>query len=436
MAFDFKPKRPAFDFKPRQQADNGISPQRDIEIYVGIDFGTTFSKVSFQVGDKEGTTKYSIRFARNGREEDYCLPSVLGYDQKERCLVFNQHPEQKDGLTPVRYFKYSMIEKGVPRDIADLEEGGAVNDPQRICSAFYLGHLLRIVKKTILDHDAVKGRYRSIRWYVNMGVPISDFTAKPKPIYDEALNVAWQLSELDNLDKSCQIDFLDKFYNRWVSHLTWSDRLNTVPELYAEIIMFLQAKTTGSGFYGVIDIGGGTVDLAIFKKRIDLYKQEPEIYCVSQDVCPLGYEMYTRFLERGNADRRLGTSYAECLEKARNNHRREMSRLFGEKRRVQHFYMGGARNVPFYHNIINATDGRYVDAWIGYPGCEEKSILNFMKGMFNLEVSDNPRLVISQMLAQPFEKMPQLTGQEWNKGVEKLRPAPRLEELQDHLYGR
>jgi hypothetical protein len=39
------------------------------------------------------------------------------------------------------------------------------------------------------------------------------------------------------------------------------------------------------------------------------------------------------------------------------------------------------------------------------------------------------------MLAQPFEKMPQLVGQEWNKGVRINGPIPNLQDLQDSLYG-
>ena len=109
MAFNFKPRHSAFDFKPRRSAEAPFQNKRNLEIYIGIDFGTTFSKVSFQIGDKEGTTKYSIRFGHSGGEEDYCLPSVLGYDPKAQCLVFTQHPEQEESLSPVRYFKYSMI---------------------------------------------------------------------------------------------------------------------------------------------------------------------------------------------------------------------------------------------------------------------------------------------------------------------------------------
>ena len=435
MSFIFRPRRGGFDFRPKHGTADAPAFQRDIEIYVGIDFGTTFSKVSFQVGDQEGTTKYSIRFGNAGREEDYCLPSVLGYDPKEKSLVFTQRPDGMEGIVTVKYFKYSMIEKGVPRDVADLREGRTENDPQRICSAFYLGHLLRKVKEIILQHKAVKGRYKSIRWYVNMGVPVSDFAAKPKPIYDEVLNVAWNLSENKELDRTYSVASLDQFYSQWIEHSSWSNRLNTVPELYAEIIMFLQAKTTDSGFYAVIDIGGGTVDLAIFMKRIDMYKQETDIYCVSQDVCPLGYEMYRHVLNQDMAKRKMRASYADCLLIGRQNHKREMQKLFDKDGQVEHFYMGGARNVQFYHEIIKETDDNFVRNWVKYPGCVEKDILDFMRGRLNLEVENNSRLVISQMLAQPFEKMPPLVGQEWNKGIPAPMQTPRLQDLQDHLYG-
>jgi hypothetical protein len=340
-----------------------------------------------------------------------------------------------DGVVPVKYFKYSMIERGVPRNIDDLKEGRTFNDPQRLCSAFYLGHLIRKVKDIILEHRAVKDRYKNIRWYINMGVPVSDFAAKPKPIYDEALNVAWQLSEFGELRQKFSIFTLDEFYSKWLDHSTWSSRLNTVPELYAEIIMFLQAKTTDSGFYGVVDIGGGTMDLAIFKKRIDMYTRQTEIYCIAQDVSPMGYEMYRFLNNQKEAEKRIRGSYADSLMKGRNNHKWEMKKLFDRGGFLELFFMGGARNVKIYHDVISETDYDCVRAWSKYPGRKESDILDFMKGQFSLEVEGNSRLVISQMLAQPFEKMPQLVGQEWNKGVKVLGVAPSLADLQDHLYG-
>ena len=60
MAFNFRPRQGAFDFSPQKRVwQPNQTIKRDLEIYIGIDFGTTFSKVSFQVGDLEGSTKYS-----------------------------------------------------------------------------------------------------------------------------------------------------------------------------------------------------------------------------------------------------------------------------------------------------------------------------------------------------------------------------------------
>lgn len=417
---------------------NSAPRSNAIDVYVGVDFGTTFSKVSFQIGAKDGTTKYSIRFAHRGTETDCCLPSVLGYDKKRRALVFTQEPEQR-GLERVCYFKYSMIEEGVPREVEDLSGSGKArtsNDPQRLCSAFYLAHLLKQVKACVRERMPMVAQSDEVRWYVNMGVPVSDFNAKPKPIYDEALNVAWKLVENGEIDDEMALSDMDRLYTRWMGHSTWSARLNTVPELYAEIIMFLQDKTVDSGFYSVIDIGGGTVDIAVFLKRIDQFKKAPpDIFCVAQTVCPWGYEMYRRVSSDANADKELRVAYAECLEKAKTEHPLEMIKVFDKGGVLIHFYMGGARAVSSYHEIVSVTDEAYKNAWLKYPGAVEMDMMEFMRDKARLDVKNNPRLVISQMLAQPFEMMPELAGMPWHFKAAGIRDHLSLAEKQEFLYG-
>lgn len=433
MAFQFLKKtttRPAFVPKSAEKTGGKVA-----EIYIGIDFGTTFTKVSFQVGAKEGTTKYSIRFSPGRSEEAYCLPSKLGYDKSSDELVFTQDPESV-GVDEVKYFKYSMIEKGVPRH-RDLDKRAALkNDPQRLCSAFYLAHLIRSIRQKILAHPAVKGRFESHRWYINMGVPVSDFKAKPKPIYDEALNVAWQLAEGDALSERMELAKLDGLYSKGVDHATWSNRLNTVPELYAELIMFLQDKAVDTGFYAVIDIGGGTVDLAVFFKRIDMFSKNVDIYCVAQDVCPLGYEMYRTVLGQDAAYKRMYRSYGTLIDAAYQHNRLEMKKVKERRGQLTHFFMGGARSVGFYHDAVAYMSQLHANGWTCYPGSCEDDMVRFMQGKANLDVNDNPRLLISQMLAQPFEKMPELSGQPWHFNSRPThRATPTLDELKDSLYG-
>lgn len=433
MAFIFKKK--SVSGTSGIQCSNDITPGKEAEIYVGIDFGTTFTKVSFQVGAREGATKYSLRYSMSSSEDAYCLPSKLGYARSTDELVFAQEHLQ-DGVDEVKYFKYSMIEKGVPRH-RNLDQRPALkNDPQRLCSAFYLAHLLRDIKTRVQEHQSVKGRYQCLRWYVNMGVPVSDFNAKPKPVYDEALNVAWHLAEDDTLSDRMALDRVDSLYCKWLDRSQWSGRLNTVPELYAEIIMFLQDKSVDTGFYSVIDIGGGTVDLAVFFKRIDLYTQRVEISCVAQDVCPLGYEIYRNVLSEECAVKRMRRSYGTLMDAAYHHQRNEMMRVQQNGGHLVHFYMGGARSVPFYHNVVEGMVGVHQSSWSCYPGAKDGDMVAFMRGKGNLEVDDNTRLLISQMLAQPFELIPELSGKPWNFNK---RPvyigAPTLAELQDSLYG-
>ena len=98
--------------------------------------------------------------------------------------------------------------------------------------------------------------------------------------------------------------------------------------------------------------------------------------------------------------------------------------------------MGGARSVGFYHDAVAYMSLCHANGWTCYPGSCEDDMVRFMQGKANLDVNDNPRLLISQMLAQPFEKMPELSGQPWHFNSRPTHKAtPTLAELQDSLYG-
>ena len=65
---------------------------------------------------------------------------------------------------------------------------------------------------------------------------------------------------------------------------------------------------------------------------------------------------------------------------------------------------------------------------------EEEDILDFIKGSKLFDVKDNSRILISQMLAQPYEKIPPLTGMPWSFDACSPAPlAPAQEELWERL---
>jgi hypothetical protein len=74
-------------------------------------------------------------------------------------------------------------------------------------------------------------------------------------------------------------------------------KINTLPELYAESLSFLKSRNTKEGVYALMDVGGGTVDMAI------LYKESPSVFSVtSKDIKPLGIEIVSKTISKNNGN--------------------------------------------------------------------------------------------------------------------------------------
>ena len=82
-------------------------------VYIGLDFGTTFTKAAYEIAPSNVHTKYSVRFGRNDSNEDYYLHSVLYFDPAAQKLKI--HDDAGD-CEEIRYFKYNMISDALHTD--------------------------------------------------------------------------------------------------------------------------------------------------------------------------------------------------------------------------------------------------------------------------------------------------------------------------------
>ena len=74
-------------------------------VYIGLDFGTTFTKAAYEIAPSNVHIKYSVRFGQCGNNEDYYLPSVLYFDPKAQKLkIFDLEEDCEE----IRYFKYNI----------------------------------------------------------------------------------------------------------------------------------------------------------------------------------------------------------------------------------------------------------------------------------------------------------------------------------------
>jgi len=420
-------------FKPATRL--AITP----EVYLGIDFGTTFTKVSYRLGTV-GAKVHSVSFLKPGDrfrgEENHCMPSKVWLDPNDGgSLVFDAAPDPR--LQEVRYFKYGMIERRILEEQSvDFPTEKLKNDVMRLCSAFYLANLIYEVKEKIsAQNPNVFNTYNEdeIRWYVNMGVPVSDCDSEQKSVYDEVLNVAWEIAG-DDVSACMGLQFLDGLYERFKD--CRSHRLKTVPELFAESLMIWQGTRFGTGFYTVIDIGGGTADIAVFYKKIDMFSDEVRIMCIAQDVKPIGYEMLLQKGREASKDE-FCRSYAGSFTDAHDKFQSEMRACAQNHQKHSCFFMGGARQVAFYHECVQDVCSAHNEVFfLQTEEVKEDDMIDLMDDRSNVEIPDNPRLFISQMLCQPYELIPPLDGLPWHFTQNSWAGSSTSpEEVQEQIYG-
>ena len=103
-------------------------------VIVGIDFGTSFTKVYFnQSGEKQ-----PLKFNVNGKES-YFLPTILYYNPKENKLYFHK----KNSCIVLKYFKYSMISDELITNKSLKANNKDLNRPEVLCSVYFLAFLIK-----------------------------------------------------------------------------------------------------------------------------------------------------------------------------------------------------------------------------------------------------------------------------------------------------
>ena len=262
---------------------------RNEPVYVGIDFGTSFTKAYFlstYTGERqEGFVKLNEEVEGH---DQFFLPSVLFYDKKECRLFFHARKDTE----VIRYFKYAMIEPVLRnKNLKTFRGKTSRKSFEFLCSVYYMACVISFVSHKVSEQ--IKKDIKMVDFRFNMGCPIENWNDSKKDIYTDVLRLAYCLSK-ENLDEGMTLDEIDAFCKINES-LPLSPKLQTIPELYAEASDFIYAPTTRDGLYTILDVGGGTVDFAI----VLITRSEENgkvVKFISQNVMPLGVEVLLKKL--------------------------------------------------------------------------------------------------------------------------------------------
>ena len=406
-------------------------------INIGIDFGTSYSKVCF-------AERKAYDFVKFDKIE--YKPSILYFDYKRDLLHYDK-PHGTDNIEEIKYFKYSMIDDNLPRG-ENLSKRQFNVKPEILCSLFFLACLIKESKEYAYKY--FKGKrldFEIDQWYITMGVPIDNFENEKYQLYDRLLMLADKLSaKLTNYEIS--INDLYKYYldnqNIEIPKFQTSN-LNTLPELYAESLAFLQNGNVMIGVYALVDIGGGTVDMAI------MFKEAPkEFNIVSKTIQPLGIDIIANNIiddlnniERVKNDLKEKNSlaelpyvskekekeYKELFEKAfapivsdikkKNVQSNGKLVLYQNNRTLPVIICGGGAKHKWYEDGILQTGEQLKRIISGESGLKLK--IESVDKLLPKDIS-NHRLLIAYILAQPIETIPSLEGYPWHFQKENLSP--------------
>ena len=386
-------------------------------VIVGIDFGTSFTKVYFnQSGEKQ-----PLKFNVNGKES-YFLPTILYYNPKENKLYFHK----KNSCIVLKYFKYSMISDELITNKSLKANNKDLNRPEVLCSVYFLAFLIKEIKNQI----AMILRTSNINFTINMGCPIENYANKDKGVYDRVLSGAYQLSE--NVYEGMSIKEVSTFYDSFSQNRL--PNLQTIPELYAEALWFIEQPSTGEGIYTILDIGGGTVDFAsIYITRTDEGEKKTTIY--SQRVMSLGIEILLQYMypdkyvkerkkcieqlkndriampdgwePKHNNDRKLrkahefDVNFATGIAEVKERNRRLMDEQNKERKYIPYYSFGGGADFNWYHSIIDSLASRFSYANIPYLKRQKVKLNNI----------PHNRLIIAEQLTR--SNFPKIEGFPW-----------------------
>ena len=250
------------DHQMLQYAKPGRSGE--CELVIGLDFGTSSSKVVIQAPDLPGCPSYAVDFGRyiNGAIP-YLLPTQLWVTASGFCTL-----DAHDGAKMVNNIKVALFSKDESFN-SSFSLGRQKLSPEET-AACYLALLLRFSRRWFLNtkRDLI-GHFRRLNWSVNMGVPSPCIEDNEENIvFRRVGKAAWMLSTLPEnqitLEKARDelVQVSDPDY--WDTDEEFACDFEIIPEIAAGAVGYALSTLRREGLHVMVDIGACTVDVCSF----------------------------------------------------------------------------------------------------------------------------------------------------------------------------
>lgn len=279
-------------------------PEVELEllyINLGIDFGTSFTKVCFR---DIGQDRSEVVTFTNGQAnlDEALVPTQIailadgtlraGLTQAEWAAI-----EQRI-KTPIKYIKMRLADLDITQEsdrwrLDRLPELDRPETVENLC-AYYLSRVITRAQSWIRCNKPDLVKNQKIEWSANVGVPVEYCDSPAIARFKKVLSLAWLLSN-EPQTELFTLESLGQRLNQMRSRIADNPiDCHAIPEISAEVWSCLNSREFDDGFYTFFDVGCGTLDGVSFRYWRD--QGEPKVDFYSASVKPLGVSAISQCL--------------------------------------------------------------------------------------------------------------------------------------------
>lgn len=249
---------------------------RPIQLVVGLDFGTSFSKIV--IGEQR--IRYAVPFSQvEDVSSALFVPSALCVLPNDTCQL-DTDPQKG---TIYDNLKLPLINRDFSFDV-------------QVRTTAFVALLLRHARTWLLETHGTTYADRKIEWFVNVGLPTDSFDDEElKSVYMSIIRDAWCISESES---AISMRFVENFVRQGGASSSSSqtlstnrglpeDRFNAFPEFLAHLAGYVGTPQRREGLHTTIDVGGGTLDFVVFNV-VPRREDDDFIPILARVVEPLG----------------------------------------------------------------------------------------------------------------------------------------------------
>lgn len=275
---------------------------RTMKVYVGLDFGTSVSKVMFNAGGA-GIRPLELPGASNGHPK-FFVPSLVCVANGDRLLVGSDaHAHLSDNTSARALSRFKMLVAGMV-DSRFLDEraysryqqcskdwfGSADHLHPDVTAAVFIADTMRLVRKSLEEKQLAD----ELDIEFNTCVPIDQVEHEGvKRAFDRVAAIAQRLYETTPSDQAPSLSWLDQAGALRTSvscDQNESTRLFVFPEAVASFATYKESLSRQEGIHALIDIGAGTTDVSIIYLALPKTKTAGT-QCWSARSVPMGMGM-------------------------------------------------------------------------------------------------------------------------------------------------